>query len=119
MSVLIFILVLSFLVIIHELGHFLVAKWQGVKVEEFGLGYPPKILSLFRWKGTLFSLNAIPFGGFVRMEGEYGEEETDKKAPYSKDDKEQPFYAKSALPRLLIILAGPFVNFLFGGLLIL
>lgn len=116
MSVLIFILVLSFLVIIHELGHFLVAKWRGVKVEEFGLGYPPKLFTLFRWKGSEFSLNAVPFGGFVRMEGEDGgiSSMDDETQLSGKVLEEEPFYKKSALSRMLIILAGPFINFLFG-----
>lgn len=117
MSVLVFIIILSFLVIIHELGHFFVAKWRKVKVEEFGLGYPPKIASLFKWKNTLFSLNAIPFGGFVRLDGEDGESsDVETKSSIKTDSKEGPFYSKSALSRLAIILAGPIVNFLFGAL---
>ena len=116
MSVLIFIIILSFLVIIHELGHFFVAKWRKVAVEEFGLGYPPKVASLFKWKGTVFSLNAIPFGGFVRLEGEDGDGQEEKKELSAQKNKEEPFYSKSVLSRLAIILAGPIVNFLFGAL---
>lgn len=70
MTVLIFILLISVLIIVHELGHYLVARWSGVKVEEFGLGYPPRALKLFRWKGTDFTLNWIFFGGFVKLAGE-------------------------------------------------
>jgi regulator of sigma E protease len=55
---------------IHELGHFLAARLTGVKVEEFGFGFPPRLIKLFTWRGTLFSLNAIPFGAFVRPVGE-------------------------------------------------
>jgi regulator of sigma E protease len=58
------------LLFIHELGHFIMAIVTGVKVEEFGFGFPPRLLKLFTWRGTLFSLNVIPFGAFVRPMGE-------------------------------------------------
>ncbi len=61
---------LSLSIVAHELGHFLAAKRNGVKVEEFGIGLPPRLLSLARWGETVFSLNAIPFGGFVKVVGE-------------------------------------------------
>ena len=68
-SILVFIIVLSILVIVHELGHFLVAKKFGILVEEFGFGLPPKIFSK-KIGETIYSLNALPFGGFVRLHGE-------------------------------------------------
>lgn len=58
------------LLFIHESGHFVMARLTGVKVEEFGFGFPPRVKKLFTWKGTIFSLNAIPFGAFVRPAGE-------------------------------------------------
>jgi regulator of sigma E protease len=58
------------LMFIHELGHFVAARLARVKVEEFGFGFPPRAVKLFTWQGTLFSLNAIPFGAFVRPAGE-------------------------------------------------
>jgi len=61
---------LNIMLFVHELGHFLVAKRNGVTVEEFGFGYPPRLATLFRRGGTAYTLNAIPFGGFVRMKGE-------------------------------------------------
>lgn len=67
---LITILFLGSLIFIHELGHFVVARITRVRVAEFGFGYPPRLLKLFEQGGTLFSLNAIPFGGFVRLAGE-------------------------------------------------
>ncbi len=103
------ILVLSFLVIIHEIGHFLAAKWAGVAVEEFGLGYPPKARKLFHKWDTDFTLNWIPFGGFVKMKGE--DAITDE--PSSAKDA---FYEKSAFKRLVVILAGATINFIFGVL---
>ena len=70
MSIIIFIIILSALIIVHELGHFLVAKRFGIRVDEFGLGFPPRITKLFTWKGTPFTLNWLPFGGFVKIFGE-------------------------------------------------
>jgi regulator of sigma E protease len=135
-EIILFVLVLSFLVIIHELGHYLTAKWCKIKVEEFGVGYPPRAKKLFTHKGTLFSLNWIPFGGFVKMEGEdtplpemqqfLPEEKVSKtkktssKTPavVSDDPKnaEGPFYTKSIPARLLVVVAGATVNLIFGFL---
>jgi regulator of sigma E protease len=127
LPILSFVFVLSFLVIIHELGHYFTAKFFNVHVEEFGLGYPPRALKLFALGSTLFSLNWIPFGGFVRMEGEDGGEEnidlvTEPHQEEHPSDvppargSEQPFYKKSIPARLMIILAGASVNFVFGVL---
>lgn len=62
-----FFIVFSLLIFVHELGHLLAAKAAGVTVDEFGFGYPPRLLTLGRWRGTLLTINALPFGGFVRM----------------------------------------------------
>ena len=61
--------ILAFLIIAHEFGHFLAARSVGVTVEEFGIGLPPRAKG-WRWRGVLWSLNWIPFGGFVRVKGE-------------------------------------------------
>lgn len=74
MSILIFVIILSALIIVHELGHFLVARFFGIRVDEFGIGFPPRAKKLFTWKGTPFTLNWLPFGGFVKIFGENGEE---------------------------------------------
>lgn len=100
-----FLVMLSFLVIIHELGHFIFARRFKVKIEEFGLGYPPRAKKLFSWRGIPFTLNWIPLGGFVKMEGETGAGENSG-----------AFYSKTKLQRLIIILAGAGVNFIFGVL---
>lgn len=107
MSAILFIIILSFLVIIHELGHYFAAKWSKVKVDEFGIGYPPKAFRIFRWKGTDFTVNWIPFGGFVRLQGEDGAEKGNIK------EKGQ-FYNTSTFRKLVIILSGATVNFIFG-----
>lgn len=115
LGIIIFVLILSFLVLIHELGHFFVAKWAKVKVLEFGLGYPPKIHKLFTWKGTDFTLNWIPFGGFVRLAGE--DLAPEQKLELENDKKQKGLFFKAKIShKLLIILAGASVNFLFGFL---
>jgi regulator of sigma E protease len=66
MTILIFLAVLFVLILVHEWGHYITAKWTGMRVDEFGIGFPPK---LFSWKRgeTVYSLNALPIGGFVKM----------------------------------------------------
>jgi len=64
-----FVFFFGLLIFFHELGHFLSSKALGIEVEEFGFGYPPKMVKLFTWKGTDVTLNWIPFGGFVRPKG--------------------------------------------------
>jgi regulator of sigma E protease len=96
---------LAALIIIHELGHFLVARWLGIEVEEFGLGFPPRLVTLFKSRETLFTLNAIPLGGFVRPKGE--------------NDPNVPGGLAAASPwvRLAVTAAGPFSNLLLGAIL--
>jgi regulator of sigma E protease len=110
MSVIIFIIILSVLVFVHELGHFLVAKKSGVRVDEFGLGYPPRAKKLFSWKGTLFSLNWLPFGGFVKIFGE-DPNETSENDPNS-------FTSKPRYTQASILVAGVIGNLLFALILI-
>jgi regulator of sigma E protease len=115
-EIIVFVLVLSFLVLIHELGHYLLARKNKIKIQEFGLGYPPRILKLFTYRGTIFSLNLIPFGGFVQLEGENGPEEKGL-LPLIKGNQEKkwgPFFSKSVSARLQTLLAGAIFNFLFG-----
>lgn len=109
------ILVLSLLVLLHELGHFLVAKLFGIHVLEFGIGIPPKALKLFKYKETEYTLNWLPIGGFVRLAGE----ETDPTLwerinPLTHGHM---FFAKPAWQRALVIVAGVSVNFLIGILM--
>jgi regulator of sigma E protease len=73
LTILEFILFFGALVFLHELGHFIMARLNKIDVEEFGFGYPPRLAKLFTRKGTVFTLNWIPFGGFVRMKGETGD----------------------------------------------
>ena len=96
-TILLFVAVLGFLVVMHELGHFAVAKLAKVRILEFGVGIPPRVWGFTRG-GTTYSLNLLPIGGFVRMLGE--------EAPSSPDS----FAAKPAWQRLAILAAGPAMN---------
>jgi regulator of sigma E protease len=98
-------LVLSVLILIHELGHFLVAKKAGVWVEEFGFGLPPRLLGK-KIGGTIYSLNALPFGGFVRLHGETSEEGI--------KNTKHTFLGKGKLTRAAIVVAGIAMNLLLG-----
>ena len=84
-TILVFLGVLSVLVLAHELGHFVVAKRAGIKVQEFGFGYPPRLLGI-KVGETVYSLNLLPLGGFVRMLGETG----NKGDMGSVDDQQSP-----------------------------
>jgi len=100
-TTLILILILSVLVIAHELGHFMVAKKIGARVEEFGVGLPPKIWSK-KVGETLYSINALPFGGFVKISGDDFEDEATK-------DKRN-FMNKTSLEKALVLVAGVVMN---------
>lgn len=98
--ILLFIIALASLIIVHELGHLLASKAVGVKVQEFGIGFPPRVARLFRIGETDFTLNAIPLGGFVRPAGE--------------NDPNVPGGLSAANPwkRIFVLLAGPAMNIL-------
>ena len=103
-----FLVILTILVLIHELGHFLVARWVGVHVEEFGLGLPPRIWGKQIGR-TIYSLNWLPIGGFVRLAGEDAEAESQEKA--KGDRAKEYFWARSKKERSAILIAGVFMNF--------
>lgn len=104
-SALAFVLLLTLLILIHEWGHFAAARKFGVTVEEFGFGLPPLAKRLFKHKGTEFTLNWIPFGGFVRLKGENAEAD-------GKRTSKGNFNAAPIPHRLAILLAGVFMNLL-------
>lgn len=111
LTIILVVLLFSALIVIHELGHFWAAKRAGVKVEEFGLGLPPKIFGVQKGE-TLYSLNAIPFGGFVRMAGESGP--TGAKAKGHGRD-----FADQSLPsQAFIVSAGVLMNLLLAFVLL-
>lgn len=107
-----FIVIFSVLILVHEWGHFKAARSGGVKVEEFGFGMPPKAATLYKDKaGTNYTLNWIPFGGFVRLFGEDAHDPETLKDPRS-------FASKSIGRRAFIIVAGVLMNFALAWLLI-
>lgn len=95
------------LVVIHELGHFLIARRNGVEVEEFGIGFPPRAKILAKKEGTIYSLNWLPIGGFVKLKGEH-------------DESTEPgsFGAAKIGAKVRIILAGVIMNFLAAAFLL-
>lgn len=108
-SIIVFIFTLLVLVVIHELGHFLMAKRFGIKVEEFGFGIPPKIFGK-KIGETIYSVNALPLGGFVRLSGE---DEVDKnvlKNPRS-------FASQNVYKRILIVVAGVVMNLILAWII--
>jgi len=105
-TILLFIAILAVLILVHEFGHFFVAKKSGAKVEEFGFGFPPRIWGIKRGE-TLYSINLLPIGGFVKIYGEDGEA---KKDPRS-------FASQNIHTRFLIIVAGVAMNMLLAILL--
>jgi len=105
-TILIFIIILGLLIFVHELGHFIMARRAGMKVEEFGFGFPPRLFG-FKKGETLYSINWIPLGGFVKILGEDGQS-LDKGA----------FGSKSAWRRFLVLIAGVTMNMIFAWVLI-
>ena len=114
MTILIFILILSLLVIVHELGHFIAAKRQGVLVEEFGIGFPPRVFGIKKGE-TTYSINLLPIGGFVKL---YGEEYTQIEGKKETTNRNRAFAYKHPWQKSLIIVAGVIGNFLLGWVLI-
>ncbi len=114
MYILVFIVILAILVIIHELGHFIAAKKQGILVEEFGIGFPPRVWGFKRGE-TLYSINLLPIGGFVKVYGEEYHEEDTHVDPKLKD---RAFVYKKPWQKAIVIVAGVVMNFLLGWILI-
>ena len=107
LTLIVFIVILGLLVFVHELGHFLSAKKAGVKVEEFGFGFPPRLWGIKKGE-TIYSVNLIPLGGFVKILGEDGEGENN---PHS-------FANKKIGQRAKILIAGVAMNILLGAVLL-
>lgn len=108
LTVFVFIGLLLLLVLAHEWGHFIVAKKAGCNVEEFGFGFPPRLASFF-WRGTRYSLNLLPIGGFVKIEGEDMDEVVAGPASFA---------AKSASWKIAILAAGVIMNFIVAAVLL-
>jgi len=105
LTILLFIAILTLVVLVHELGHFLAARSLGIRVEEFGIGFPPRLMKIKK-KKTIFSINAIPLGGFVKMLGE--EEEVKSRDSFSE---------KPVGQRFLVLVSGVLANFILAILI--
>lgn len=115
LTILVFLLILTVLVVVHELGHYVTAKKLGVKVEEFGFGFPPRVWGK-KVGETLYSINLLPIGGFVKL---FGEDEAgagrvelsnNKRKVTKKADEKRAFYARPVWQRAWIVFAGVVMN---------
>lgn len=106
-----FVILLGILIFVHELGHFLVARFCGVRVEVFSLGFGKKILS-YKKNDTVYCLSIVPLGGYVKMFGEQGSENI-----LTDEDKKVSYSHKNVWQRIAIVLAGPLMNFFFAVLI--
>lgn len=103
-----FIFVLGVLIFVHELGHFLMAKWIGVRVIRFSLGYPPRLVG-FQYRGTDYCVGLLPLGGYVKMAGENPDE--------AREGRADEFLSRSKWERFLILVMGPIMNVLLAVVL--
>ena len=110
MGTITFLLVLSFLVFFHELGHFLAARFFGVKVEKFSIGFGKAIYSKY-WAGTTWQFAMIPLGGYVQMKGQ------DDSKPTLVETGDDSYNTKKPWQRIIILFAGPFANFILAAIL--
>ena len=118
MSIIVFIIILGILVLVHEFGHFIAAKKNGVRVEEFGFGFPPRVFSK-KVGETIYSINLFPIGGFVKLFGEeYHEIKTTGNQKPVVKDQSRAFVYKKPWQKASIIIAGVIGNFLLGWLVI-
>ena len=109
-----FLFVLTIVVFFHELGHFLVARWAGVKVLTFSLGFGPELVGFNDRQGTRWKISAIPLGGYVKFFGDDSEASTpssDALAGMSEEERQGSFHHKKVGPRAAIVVAGPVANF--------
>ena len=122
MTIVLFLIILGALIFVHELGHFISAKKAGIRVDEFALGFPPRIVSK-KLGETVYSLNLIPFGGFVKIFGEDGLEnadltQTDADSTQMKADTERLFTSKTRWTQAFVLSSGVLGNIVFAWLLI-
>src|SRR6202045_3208359 len=110
-----FLFVLTIVVFFHELGHFLVARWAGVKVLTFWLGFGPELAGFDDRHGTGWKISAVPLGGYVKFFGDDSEASTpssDALASMSEEERQGSFHHKKVGPRAAIVAAGPIANFI-------
>ena len=115
MSILIFIVVIVVLIVVHEFGHFVAAKWSGMRVDEFGLGYPPRAMTIAHVGGTKYTLNWLPFGGFVKI---YGENLAVEPPIGGSTAKSRAFSSRPRILQAFVLVAGIAMNLLLAYVLI-
>ena len=113
MNIIIFLIILVLLILVHEFGHFIVAKKSGIRVDEFGLGLPPRLFGK-KFGETLYSINALPFGGFVKIFGENPDDEKDADS----QNLGRSMAHKSRWTQAAVLAAGITFNLLFAWLII-
>lgn len=117
LTIIVFILILGLLIFSHEFGHFISAKKAGIKVEEFGFGFPPRLFSIKKGE-TLYSLNLIPLGGFVKIHGEQRSEKKGKKKSVVPRKDKRAFYNRPIWQRAIIIVMGVVMNLFLAAVLL-
>ncbi len=120
LTVLAFIAVIGPLVFVHELGHYLVGRWCGVKAEAFSIGFGPEIAAWVDKRGTRWRLGALPLGGYVKFKGDMNaaSQSDPRWLELPASERAESFPAKPLWQRAVIVAAGPMVNFLFAALLL-
>jgi regulator of sigma E protease len=114
-NVIVFLLIITLVVFVHEMGHFLVARWCGVKVETFSIGFGPEVWGFNAKSGTRWRFGLLPIGGYVKMFGDADPASTpDNQREYSTAEKAVAFQHKTVYQRAAIVVAGPMSNFIFG-----
>jgi regulator of sigma E protease len=113
-NVITFLLIISIIVFIHEFGHYIVAKWAGVKIDIFSIGFGKELLGWNDRSGTRWRVSALPFGGYVKMYGDASEASTplESIANLPEEEKQKTFYFKPLYKKALIVIAGPVSNFI-------
>ena len=117
-SVVPFLVILTILVFVHELGHYLIARYNGVKVEVFSIGFGRELFGFNDTNGTRWKFSLIPLGGYVKMHGDE-DAASSKKKDSSKVDQKLSFHSKSVGQRSAILFAGPAANYIFSFLLLI
>lgn len=111
MSIILFLIILVVLIVSHEFGHFIIAKWAKIRVDEFAVGFPPRLFSIKKGE-TEYSVNALPLGGYVKIFGENPDEEST-----NGPDKNRSFVNQSKFVQASVILAGVIFNLLLAWIL--
>ena len=115
-----FLVLITVLVFVHELGHYLVARWNGVKVEVFSIGFGKEIFGFYDKHGTRWKFSLIPLGGYVKFFGDIDISSTQinkESSDLNKEEFDQAFHNKTLLQKSAVLFAGPFANFLFAVLI--